>query len=59
MQIAIKAHASIGLKASKSLIPAHLVLWRHLEGADWANLAIVLDRMHDSRQSIQLYKKQQ
>ena len=57
MQVAIKAHAAFALKASESLIPANLVLWGHLEGADWANLAIILDCVHNSRQAIQLCKK--
>ena len=55
MQVAVKAHTVGDREASESLIPAHLVLWGHLEGANWANLTVVLDSMDDSSQTIKFY----
>lgn len=59
MQIIFKTHTRLKLQSAEGFIATHLVLWRHLERTNWANLAVVLDRIHHCGQSVKLYQRQE
>ena len=53
VQVVIKFHAGLAGEATECFIAAHLVLRGHFEGADRADLAIILNRVHHCRQTVQ------
>ena len=53
VQVVIKFHAGLAGEATECFIAAHLVLRGHFEGADGADLAIILNRVYHCRQTVQ------
>jgi len=53
MEIVLEAHAFGAVEATESFVSANLMLGGHLEGANRADLAIVLDGVDDSGETIQ------
>ena len=54
MKIILEAQSIVACEAAEGLVSPDLMLWGHLEGADRADLAVVLDSCDNCRQAIQL-----
>ena len=54
MKIILEAQSIVACEAAEGLISPDLMLGGHLEGADRADLAVVLDSCDNCRQAIQL-----
>lgn len=46
VKVAFEAHAISTIQTSEGLISANLMLWRHLKGANGANLAVILNSVN-------------
>lgn len=55
MHIRVKTASFLAGKSLKSFVTANLMLWSHLEGANWCNMAVILNSINNSGKSIQFY----
>ena len=53
VQVVFKLHAGFAGQSAECFIAAHLVLGSHFEGADRADLAVILNSMYHCRQTVQ------